>query len=161
MTSKILECTNKQARENMMEAALLGAPASAEMQQHLAACASCAGEWKEFGATMTLLDEWEAPEPSPYFDTRLQARLREEAQLPASLWQRVFLPFTHGRRAVGAAALGLVLLAGAITGIFIMNQPPEENAACPTLDVQTLHTNASVIDEMNAIDQSVPDEDNP
>ncbi len=28
---------------------------------------------------MSLLDEWQAPEPSPYFDVRLNARLREEA----------------------------------------------------------------------------------
>ena len=27
---------------------------------------------------MGLLDEWQAPEPSPYFSTRLQARMREE-----------------------------------------------------------------------------------
>ena len=29
-------------------------------------------------ATMALLDTWKAPEPSPYFMTRLGARLREE-----------------------------------------------------------------------------------
>ena len=29
---------------------------------------------------MALLDEWQAPEPSPYFDVRLNARLREERQ---------------------------------------------------------------------------------
>ena len=27
--------------------------------------------------TMALLDEWRAPEPTPYFDVRLKARLRE------------------------------------------------------------------------------------
>ena len=32
---------------------------------------------------MALLDEWQAPEPSPYFDVRLQARLREEMAKPA------------------------------------------------------------------------------
>jgi len=31
---------------------------------------------------MALLDEWQAPEPSPYFDTRLEARLREEMARP-------------------------------------------------------------------------------
>ena len=163
MTSKILECTNKQARENVLEAALLGvsASASAEVQQHLEACASCAEEWKQFGATMTLLDEWDVPEPSPYFDTRLRARLREEAQAPASFWQRVFEPFTHGWRAVGAAALGVALLVGGILlGTGVLNQP-KEDAACPVVDVQSLDHNANVIQEMNAIDQSVPDDDNP
>jgi hypothetical protein len=35
---------------------------------------------------MALLDEWQAPEPSPYFDTRLQARLREEMARPPARW---------------------------------------------------------------------------
>jgi len=161
MTSKILECTNKQARENVLEAALLGVPASAEVQQHIEKCASCAEEWKEFGATMTLLDEWEAPEPSAYFDTRLRARLREEAEAPTSIWQRVFAPFTHGWRAVGAGALGIALIVGGILLKIEINQPDEHAQACPVVDVQSLHNNANVIDEMNAIDQSVPDDDNP
>ena len=38
----------------------------------------CAGKLEEFRQTMTLLDEWQTPEPSPYFDMRLQARLREK-----------------------------------------------------------------------------------
>ena len=29
---------------------------------------------------MNLLDEWKAPEPSPFWDVRMQARLREEQQ---------------------------------------------------------------------------------
>ena len=35
---------------------------------------------------MALLDEWQAPEPSPYFDVRLQARLREEKAAKPSGW---------------------------------------------------------------------------
>ncbi len=50
----------------------------AEMQEHLQVCAPCTAQLQEFRQTMALLDEWEAPEPSVYFDTRLQARLREE-----------------------------------------------------------------------------------
>ena len=38
----------------------------------------CAEKLKAMRATMALLDEWQVPEPSPYFDVRLQARLREE-----------------------------------------------------------------------------------
>src|SRR6059058_647994 len=46
---------------------------------HMANCSACAGKLEEFRQTMSLLDEWQAPEPSPYFDVRLNARLREEA----------------------------------------------------------------------------------
>ena len=54
--------------------------------KHLASCDSCAADLSELKKTMALLDEWQAPEPSPYFDTRLQARLREELARPAAGW---------------------------------------------------------------------------
>ena len=58
-----------------------------EVNEHLQSCANCAGKLKEFRQTMALLDEWQAPEPSAYFDVRLQARLREEAtRQPAGWW---------------------------------------------------------------------------
>ncbi len=57
-----------------------------EVNQHLEACAGCAGKLQEFRQTMALLDEWQVPEPSPYFDVRLQARLREEAARQPSGW---------------------------------------------------------------------------
>jgi hypothetical protein len=58
-----------------------------EVKDHLESCAGCAGKLNEFRQTMALLDEWQAPEPSPYFDVRLRARLREEAaRQPAGWW---------------------------------------------------------------------------
>ena len=50
-----------------------------ETQEHIRACPACAGKLEDIRKTMALLDEWQALEPSPYFDVRLQARLREEA----------------------------------------------------------------------------------
>ena len=47
-----------------------------EVKSHIASCAGCAVHLRDLQKTMALLDEWQAPEPSPYFDTRLQARLR-------------------------------------------------------------------------------------
>ena len=62
---------------------------------------------------MALLDEWQAPEPSPYFDTRLQARLseerREEMARPAAGW------FRWLRRPAWAMSLAAVMFAGALT----------------------------------------------
>jgi predicted anti-sigma-YlaC factor YlaD len=57
-----------------------------EVKDHLQTCADCAGKLNEFRQTMALLDEWQTPEPSPYFDMRLRARLREEAARPAVVW---------------------------------------------------------------------------
>ena len=57
-----------------------------EDARHLANCAGCAGKLEEMRKTMALLDEWQVPEPSPYFDTRLEARLREEMAKPPATW---------------------------------------------------------------------------
>ena len=51
-----------------------------EVKQHIASCDDCAAHLRDLQKTMALLDEWQAPEPSPYFDTRLQARIRENAK---------------------------------------------------------------------------------
>jgi hypothetical protein len=60
--------------------------ATPEVNDHLKNCAACASKLAEIHQTMTLLDEWRAPEPSPYFDTRLMARVREEKGQPSGWW---------------------------------------------------------------------------
>ena len=60
--------------------------ASAKVKTHVAECDSCQKELEELRATMGLLDGWVAPEPSPYFLTRLDARMREERQAPPVSW---------------------------------------------------------------------------
>src|SRR6266404_1092370 len=109
-----------------------------EIGGHLAGCSTCAGRLEEFRQTMALLDEWQAPEPSPYFDVRLQARLREEMAKSHVSWLQWF------RRPVLAAALTLVM--GIAVGMFfsrsgryrsagrdqtavIESQPPEPGTA--------------------------------
>jgi predicted anti-sigma-YlaC factor YlaD len=78
-----------------------------EVNEHLGSCAECAGTFAEFQKTMALLDEWQAPEPSPYFDTRLQARLREEMAKQPSRW------FAWVRRPALAASLAAIIVVGA------------------------------------------------
>ena len=78
-------------RELMPDLAAGMDAATPEMNAHLKNCADCAGKLEAFRQTMALLDEWQVPEPSPYFDVRLQARLREEtAKQPAGwlAWMR-------------------------------------------------------------------------
>lgn len=74
-------------RQELMEAVLSGPETlSPEAQEHLRSCSACAAELASFQETMSLLDEWQAPEPSPYFSSRLMARVREEAAAPARGW---------------------------------------------------------------------------
>ena len=84
-----------------------------EIGGHLADCGGCAAKMAEFRQTMALLDEWRAPEPSPYFDVRLQARLREEMAKPQAGWLAWF------RRPVLAAALAVLMAVG--VGLFFSN----------------------------------------
>src|ERR1700728_1363064 len=81
-----------------------------EIGGHLASCGACAGKMAEVRQTMALLDEWRAPELSPYFDVRLQARLREEMAKPQAGWLMWF------RRPVLAASL--TVLMGIGVGLF-------------------------------------------
>ena len=79
----VMKC--EKLRQEFMEAVLSGPEAvSAETQEHLRSCAACAGELASFAADHGVLDEWQAPEPSPYFTTRLRARLREETLCTAA-----------------------------------------------------------------------------
>ena len=77
-----------------------------EINGHLADCGACAGKMAEIRQTMALLDEWQAPEPSPYFDVRLQARLREEMAKPQAGGLAWF------RRPVLAAAFTVLMAIG-------------------------------------------------
>lgn len=82
------------------------AAAKPEVNDHLRSCAGCAETLADFRKTMALLDEWQTPEPSPYFDTRLRARLREEAaKQPAGWW-------AWARRPAMAVSLAVAIVAG-------------------------------------------------
>jgi anti-sigma factor RsiW len=82
-----------------------------EAAEHIASCAACATHLRELQNTMALLDEWQAPEPSPYFDTRMQARLREEMARPQAASLRWL---SWMRRPAWAMSLAAVVFAGAL-----------------------------------------------
>jgi anti-sigma factor RsiW len=64
---------------------MAGEAVTPEVQAHFSACPSCSSELASMNKTMALLDEWKAPEDtSPYFMTRLRARVRAEAQQEVS-----------------------------------------------------------------------------
>jgi predicted anti-sigma-YlaC factor YlaD len=83
-----------------------------EVNQHITSCNQCAAHLRDLQKTMALLDEWQAPEPSPYFDTRLQARFREERRAemarPAAAW------FRWLRHPVWAGSAAAVIFAAAL-----------------------------------------------
>jgi len=80
----------KEIQELLPDLAAGMAASTPEVERHITSCAACSAQLSDFQKTMALLDEWQAPEPSPYFDTRLQARLREEMTRPHARldWQK-------------------------------------------------------------------------
>jgi anti-sigma factor RsiW len=81
-----------------------------DVQTHISSCAACAAKLQGFRQTMALLDQWQAPEPGPYFDTRLGARIREEMARPAAGWLHwLRTPALAASLAVAVVAGGLVI----------------------------------------------------
>jgi len=117
-----------------------------EIGAHVAACPACAEKLQEFRQTMALLDEWQAPEPSPYFDVRLQARLREEMAKPRAGWLAWF------RRPVLAAAL--TVLIGVGVGLFFTeNGNHVEDVAVNDFSAQ-VNEPGTAVGDLQALDRN-------
>jgi len=133
--------------------------APAKVQAHVAECDRCRQELTELRATLALLDTWEAPEPSPYFMTRLDARLREAREAePAGWLARLRARFAYGPamhvRPLAAMALTVLLLLGGGTylGVTDWDQSAKPGTEAYVVhDLQTLDSNAQVLDQMEAL----------
>ena len=152
--------------EKLAELLFDEATAPAKVKTHVAECASCREELEALRATMGLMDAWKAPEPSPYFMTRLNARMREEREAPRLSWlQRIRDRFTYGPQLhagpLAATALTVMLLigGGAYLGITNVEQPapPAAPEAAVVHDLQTLDNNAQVLDQLEAISDNPDD----
>ncbi|WP_124847404.1 hypothetical protein [Acidipila sp. EB88] len=138
----------------------------APVRAHLDTCVSCSAELGSLQQTMQLLDTWEAPEPSPYWNARMGALLREEQARPARGWAgfrerfvtRLLLSNRALRPAAGVAALGLVLAVGGGTWLDLAsqtsNRPAQGVQASNTVrDLQSLNENAQVFQQLSALDE--------
>lgn len=136
----------------------------ADVRQHFQDCPICQGEWKEMQGTMRLLDAWTAPEPSPYFDVRLAARLREEKNAAAPGWlermrsRLLFSSNLHLRPAVAAAfALILIIGAGSYEGFVNLektNPAGGQTVSATVKDLELLDSNEQTLQQMAAFDDT-------
>ena len=132
-------------------------------------CAECSTELNELRATWALMDEWAAPEPSPYFDSRLYARLREAQEAPPEgLWERFasYLQFSTGRAfrpaLVGALALILLLGGGTATTLLVAHPGTGPTASSPTVnDLKIYDNNAQALQQMDLLDETTGDNGGP
>jgi hypothetical protein len=96
-------------KELMLDVAAGTGEATPAMNEHLLGCPDCAGKLAGMRQTMALLDEWQAPDPSPYFDTRLAAQMREERAKPT---RAGWLSWFRAPALAGALALILMVAGG-------------------------------------------------
>jgi len=152
----------RKVRASLPEMLLAPASVGAEAREHLKGCAECARELKELQATMAALDAWSAPEVSPWFDGRLEARLREEkTAVPAGWLERLRARMRFGERVslrpLAAAALALTIaVGGGVYEGFTAPHPvatPTQAASPVIRDLQSLDENQQVFQELNALDQ--------
>lgn len=136
----------------------------AAVRAHVEQCADCSRELAALEATLLALDGWEGVEPSPFFDARMAARMKEaRAGRPAGFLERMREQLLFGSnmhlRPIAAGVLAVLLLIGGGTFAgFRGLHPASPVAASATVrDLQSLDENAQVFQALNSLDQ--PDSD--
>ena len=168
MTDLTTKTNCKACRSRLPDLLLDPASVPAAIEAHVADCADCREELASLRATFAALDAWTAPEPSPFFDTRLHARVREaQAAPPEGFFERMrsFLLFSTGRQLrpalAGALALALIASGGTFIGVYGPHNPPPA-ASATVNDLKLLDNNAQALQQMDQLlDDSSDDQDPP
>lgn len=143
--------TCKNVKENLMDA-LAEEQMAPEVLAHLRECAACSAELDGLRKTMSLLDQWEVPEPSPYFLTRVKAHARDEQQKDTAHAG----PLAWFRRPVLAATFAAVLAAGGVVlrlSVFQSEAPATPQTGTAVADIEQLDKNADVLVNTDLIDE--------
>jgi len=159
MKPTTISCPGMEAK---LAEVLLDAAPDAKARAHVEACAGCRAELDELRSTMGLMDAWEAPEPNPYFLTRMDAQMREERRKAPEGWlARLRASFAYGpgthARPLTAMALTVMLLVGGGTYLSLNgNQivplvPPPGHEAAVVQDLQNLDSNAQLLDQLETL----------
>ncbi len=113
---------------------------STPASEHVKTCSKCTQEVESLRATLAMLDEWTAPEPSPDFDQRLQVRLREEREkIPAGVFAWLRRP---------ALALGFALLL--VAGIALFRATPNGRSGSQVASVRS----TSAVADLQSLDKN-------
>jgi len=154
---KCIDCNTIRAQ---LEALFLEPEAvSAEVRSHADSCPACAAELAALHRTMDVLEDWRAPEPNPYFLTRMEALLREERAAEPKGWlARLRAGLTGGMhshtRPLAAVTLTVLLLigGGAYMDLADWNhsaQPDKDTAVVN--DLENLDSNAQLLDRLESL----------
>jgi anti-sigma factor RsiW len=151
--------TCPEIKNDLAEAAFEARPLSDKASKHVAECAACAAELAEMNATWKLLDEWQAPEPSAFFDAKLYSRLRVEqtTAVPANFFERAKAWLLYSTnlqmRQLAAGAMAMVVVIGGGTFALLDHQPVAVAQTSATVrDLQSYDGNAQLFQQLNALD---------
>ena len=152
----------RMTKENLENLLLDRESVPVDVRKHVEDCSACKEELTALERTMLALDTWQAPEPSPFFEARLAARLRSEREAaPAGFFERLRARLLYGSnmhlRPVAAGALALLLLIGGGTYVGFMNTGQPANPSATVRDLQSLDDNSQVFQQLSTLDQ--PDDD--
>lgn len=145
---------------------LLDSASVPEAQAHIETCLDCRDKLRSLQSTFELLDLWQAPEPSPYFDQKLAVRLREEQQNSPEGWfermrSRVLFNTGFQLRPALAGALAVVLVAGVGTAVDLSGFPSHKVQMSATVnDLQILDKNDQALQTMDQLLQDETSADN-
>jgi hypothetical protein len=145
-------------KNDLAEAVFESRPLTEKARQHVASCSDCGAELAELQATWKMLDEWQAPEPSAFFDAKLYARLRrEQTEEPASAWERakawVLYSSNLRMRQIAAGAFATILAVSGGTFALLDHGPVAVAQTSATVrDLQSYDGNAQMFQQLNALD---------
>ncbi|MFL6300911.1 MAG: anti-sigma factor family protein [Terriglobales bacterium] len=140
-----------EVKEQMLE--MMAGENPPQAVAHLRGCEACAKELASMRSTMALLDEWTAPEPSPYFDAKLRARLKSEPE-PVRGWRQWLVPVAGWKPAM-AVALAAVMVVGLSVYKQTTIEPPPLTVVQPgsaVSDLQKLEKNQDLYASFDLLD---------
>ena len=149
--------TCKELQAEMLDL-VTGTPLSPGAEAHLRTCQKCTAELAEMRQTMAMLDQWEAPaDTSPYFMTRLHARMREQDTQPApSVWAWLRRPALALSMAV-LMVLGISLFYGGSTPAPVIPTPQAPQVGTAVGDLQFLDKNHDLLSSADLLDDLTDD----
>lgn len=155
-----MEC--QEVKAHFADLLLDPAAVSSQLRAHVDSCAGCRTELEDLRDTMELLNVWEAPEPTPFFDAKLRGRLRREREAPpAGFFERMRARLLYSSnlqmRPVAAGALALLLLIGGGTTFWVEHNAAPVQQSATVRDLQSLDGNAQVFQQLNALDSDEDD----
>lgn len=152
----------EQVREQLFEVVAPEALGSRpEVAAHVSGCAECGEALRSLQSTMSLMEEWKAPEPSAFFQTRLRARMAEASREEVAAhgwWSRLFAPAVF--RPVMVATLALAVVFGisryqpVVTNPQVVNKNTViMNKGTAVGDLQVLEKEQELFAELDLLDE--------